>query len=88
MKQDIRGKWNCILNGWINRKKAEGEQSPIRLILCTGSSREQIELLEMHKDGIMVAEYWTELPPKEQLEKKIHSILISTRERMERRRVD
>ncbi len=28
----------------------------------------QVELLQMHKDGITVAEYWTELPPKAELE--------------------
>ena len=28
----------------------------------------------MHKDGIVVAEYWKDLPPKEKLEKKLHSI--------------
>lgn len=73
---------------WLDKyEKAEGEQSPIGLILCAESSREQIELLEMHKDGIMVAEYWTELPPKEQLEKKIHSILSEARERLERRKL-
>ncbi|MDR6570969.1 UNVERIFIED_ORG: hypothetical protein DFS12_11170 [Chitinophaga ginsengisegetis] len=32
-------------------------------ILCAESRRQQVELLEMHKDGIVVAEYWTELPP-------------------------
>ena len=35
------------------------EEAPIGLILCTESSREQVELLQMHKDGITVAEYWT-----------------------------
>ena len=61
---------------WLDKyEKAAGELPPVGLILCAESSREQIELLEMHKDGIMVAEYWTELPPKKQLEKKIHSIL-------------
>jgi len=34
-------------------------------ILCTEASIEQIELLEMHKDGIMVTEYWTKLLPKD-----------------------
>ena len=38
----------------------------------------------MHKDGIMVAEYWTELPPKKQLEQKIQSLLIEGKERIER----
>jgi predicted nuclease of restriction endonuclease-like (RecB) superfamily len=70
---------------WLDRyEKKEGELSPIGLILCAESSREQIELLEMHKDGIMVAEYWTELPSKKQLEQKIHSILIEAKERIER----
>ncbi len=72
---------------WLDKyEKQEGEFPPVGLILCAESSREQIELLEMHKDGIMVAEYWTELPPKKQLEKKIHSILIEARERIERQK--
>lgn len=73
---------------WLKRyEKMEGENDPIGLILCTEASSEQIELLEMHKDGIMVAEYWTELPPKEQLEQKIHEALISARERLERKKL-
>ena len=70
---------------WLDKyEKQKDELPPIGLILCAESSREQIELLEMHKDGIMVAEYWTELPPKKQLEEKIHAILIDARERIER----
>ncbi|KGO94688.1 PDDEXK nuclease domain-containing protein [Flavobacterium subsaxonicum] len=73
---------------WLDRyEKAEGELPPVGLILCAESSREQIELLEMHKDGIMVAEYWTELPSRKELENKIHSILIEARERMERKKL-
>jgi len=70
---------------WLDKyEREDGELPPVGLILCAESSREQIELLEMHKDGIMVAEYWTELPPKKQLEQKIHSILIEAKERIER----
>ena len=70
---------------WLDKhEKQEGENPPVGLILCAESSREQIELLEMHKDGIMVAEYWTELPPKKQLEQKIHSLLVGAKERMVR----
>jgi len=73
---------------WLDKyDKKEGELPPVGLILCAESSKEQIELLEMHKDGIMVAEYWTELPPKKQLEKKIHSILIEAKERIERNKL-
>jgi predicted nuclease of restriction endonuclease-like (RecB) superfamily len=70
---------------WLDKhEKQEGENPPVGLILCAESSREQIELLEMHKDGIMVAEYWTELPPKKQLAQKIHSLLVEAKERIER----
>ena len=73
---------------WLDKyEKKEGELPPVGLILCAESSREQIELLEMHKDGIMVAEYWTELPPKKQLEQKVHSILIEAKERLESKKL-
>lgn len=71
---------------WLDKyEKHDGEHTPIGLILCAESSREQIELLEMHKDGIIVAEYWTELPPKKQFEEKIHSLLTEAKEKMERK---
>ena len=69
---------------WLERyEKQEGEESPIGLILCAETSREQIELLEMHKDGIMVAEYWTELLPKKELEVKLHQAFTQAKERIE-----
>jgi hypothetical protein len=73
---------------WLDRyDRQDGEENPIGLILCAESSREQVELLEMHKDGIMVAEYWTELPPKKELEQRLHQILIEAREQLERRKL-
>ena len=73
---------------WLDKyEKQEGELSPVGLILCAESSREQIELLEMHKDGIVVAEYWTELPSKKDLKQKIHLLLIEAKERMERKKL-
>ena len=64
-----------------------GEEAPIGLILCAESSREQVELLQMHNDGITVAEYWTELPPKVELEQHLHQVLLEARERLARRGV-
>jgi len=73
---------------WLNKnERQEGEEAPIGLILCAESSKEQVELLEMHKDGIMVAEYWTELPSKKELERKLHSALIEAKERFERKKL-
>ena len=62
-------------------------ESPIGLILCAESSREQVGLLQMHKDGITVAEYWTELPPKAELAQRLHAALLEARERLVRRGV-
>ncbi|MCK4956530.1 MAG: DUF1016 family protein [Candidatus Cloacimonetes bacterium] len=84
-KASYKGQMELYLK-WLDRyDRQEGEEHPIGLILCAETSREQIELLEMHKDGILVAEYWTELPPKEELEKKLHSALIEAKERIERK---
>jgi predicted nuclease of restriction endonuclease-like (RecB) superfamily len=70
---------------WLNKyERKEDEASPVGLILCTETSREQIELLEMHKDGILVAEYWTELPPRKILEEKIKVAVEEAKERIER----
>lgn len=73
---------------WLNKyEKQDGEKEPIGLILCAETSREHVELLEMHKDGIMVAEYWTELPPKEKLEKRLQKALRDAKERIERKKL-
>lgn len=73
---------------WLDKyEKQKGENAPIGLILCAVASKEQVELLEMHKDGIMVAEYWTELPSKKLLEAKLHQTLIEARERIARKQL-
>lgn len=74
---------------WLNKhEKQEGENEPIGLILCAESNKEQVELLEMHKDGIMVAEYLTVMPPKEELEAKLHQLLVEAKERIERNKLN
>ncbi len=86
-KAKYKGQMELYLK-WLNKyEKQDGEETPIGLILCAEASEEQIELLEMQKDGIMVAEYWTELPPKEMLETKLHNALIEARERLERKKL-
>jgi predicted nuclease of restriction endonuclease-like (RecB) superfamily len=85
-KATFKGQMELYLK-WLDKyDRQEGENSPIGLILCAEKSNEQIELLQMHTDGIMVAEYWTDLPPKKELEKKLHRLLIEANERIERRK--
>ena len=73
---------------WLDRyERQEHENPPIGLILFTTASRDQIELLELDKEGIAVAEYWTNLPPKDMLERKIREILHEAKERLARRKL-
>ncbi|MCL2019444.1 MAG: PDDEXK nuclease domain-containing protein [Oscillospiraceae bacterium] len=73
---------------WLNRfERQEGENPPIGLILCTEASRDQIELMELDKEGIAVAEYWTAMPPKVVFEKKIKEIVEEAQERLKRRKM-
>ena len=72
---------------WLNEnERQEGENEPIGLILCAQSDRDEVRLLEMDKAGIAVAEHWTALPPKEELEKRLRIIMAEAQEVMERRK--
>jgi len=70
---------------WLEKHEMQpGEEPPIGLILCAGKSSEQVELLQLHKSGIRVAEYMTELPPRKLLEKKLHQAIIAAWEQLAR----
>jgi predicted nuclease of restriction endonuclease-like (RecB) superfamily len=85
-KPQYKGQMEFYLR-WLNKyERAEGENAPIGLILCTEASRDRIELMEMDKAGIAVAEYWTHLPPKADFERKITELFHEARERIERRK--
>ena len=69
---------------WLDKHEQQtGEEPPIGLILCAGKSTEQVELLQLEKSGIRVAEYLTGLPPRKLLEKKLHESIRHARQRLE-----
>jgi predicted nuclease of restriction endonuclease-like (RecB) superfamily len=69
---------------WLDKNdRREGEESPLGLILCAGKSEEHVELLQLDKSSIRVAEYVTELPPREVLGQKLHVAIATARRRME-----
>ena len=85
-KAGYKSQMELYLN-WLDKyERRPGEAAPTGLILCAEAGIEQVELLNMPKDNILIAEYWTDLPPKELLEKKLHDALIEVRERLEERR--
>ena len=59
-----------------------GEESPLGLLLCTEGSEEQINLLQLDKSGIRVAQYLTELPSKEVLLRQLQKSLAAAKEIM------
>jgi len=70
---------------WLDRyERRQGEEPPIGLILCGEKNREQIELLQLDRGEIRVAEYLVELPPREMLEAKLHEAIRLARGQAER----
>lgn len=67
-----KGQMELYLRYLEKNESIEGENSPIGLILCSGKNEEHIELLQLDKSNIRVAEYLTLLPPKEVLQNKLH----------------
>lgn len=69
---------------WLDKHdRRAGEESPLGLILCAGKSEEHVELLQLDKSSIRVAEYVTELPSREVLGQKLHAAIASARRRIE-----
>jgi len=84
-KAAYKGQMELYLK-WLDRyERQPGEETPIGLILCATASREKIEMLELDRSGIAVAEYWTAMPPKIEFERKIRLILAQAKERLTRR---
>jgi hypothetical protein len=68
---------------WLEQHEQQpGEQSPIGLILCAGKSEEHVELLQLERSGIRVAEYLTELPPRDILERKLREAIQLARQQL------
>lgn len=53
------------------------------ITLCTGKKAGQIELLELDRSGIHVAEYLTSLPSREVLKQRLQAATERARQRME-----
>ena len=71
---------------WLKKNEMrEGEDEPIALILCAEKSQETVELMELDKGSIHVAQYLTKMPPKELLEEKLAIAIANAKEQLEQR---
>ncbi len=80
-KAQYKGQMELYLRWLEANDMEEGEESPLGLLLCTEGGNEQIELLQLDKAGIKVAQYMTELPPKEVLQSQLQIGLQAAREK-------
>jgi len=68
---------------WLEKyESVEGENPPIGLILCAGKNPEHVELLQLHRSNIKVADYFTVLPPKAVLLDKLHKAIAIAQNRL------
>ena len=83
-KAEYKGQMELYLR-WLEKYEMEpGEETPIGLLLCTEGGDEQIELLQLDKSGIKVAQYMTELPSREILKNHVQKSLRSAKARLEK----
>jgi predicted nuclease of restriction endonuclease-like (RecB) superfamily len=79
-----KGQMELYLRYLEKYEQMEGENSPIGLILCSGKNKEHVELLQLDKSNIRVADYLTMLPTQEVLKQKLHQAIENARERIEK----
>ena len=79
-KAQYKGQMELYLR-WLEAHEMEpGEEPPLGLLLCTEGGEEQIELLQLDKAGIKVAQYMTELPSRKVLIEQIRKSLEIAKE--------
>ena len=79
-KAQYKGQMELYLR-WLEQNEMQpDEESPLGLLLCTEGSEEQINLLQLDKSGIRVAQYLTELPSKEVLLRQLQKSLAAAKE--------
>jgi hypothetical protein len=82
-KAEYKGQMELYLRWLEKNEMQDGEELPLGLILCAEGSSEQIELLQLDKASIKIAEYLTELPDKKLLKERLHLLIERNRLRWE-----
>ena len=77
-----KGQMEWYLNWLDKNERFNYEDRPMGIILCAGKDHDDIEYLEMDKTGIHVAQYLTELPPKEILESHLRKAIAVAKENL------
>lgn len=81
-RPEYKGQMELYLRWLDKHERQAGERTPYGLILCSEKCDEQVELLELDKSGIRVAEYLTELPSRRMLEAKLRAAIAAAKQRL------
>ena len=81
-KPGHKGQMELYLRWMDQNERRANEKQPLGIILCAGKKQNQIELLQLGRSGIHVAEYLTVLPPREAFQKKLYQAMESSRLRL------
>ena len=77
-----KGQMELYLRYLEKHEQMEDENTPIGLILCTGKNEEHVELMQLDKSNIRVADYLTILPSQKLLEEKLHKAVEIAQQKM------
>lgn len=83
-----KGQMELYLRYLEKHERVEGENTPIGLILCTGKNEEHIELMQLDKSNIRVADYLTSLPTQKVLQEKLHLAIEIAHQKINAKKFD
>lgn len=77
-----KGQMELYLRYLEKHEQIEGENTPIGLVLCTGKNEEHVELMQLDKSNIRVADYLTALPSQKVLKEKLHKAVAIAQQKL------
>jgi hypothetical protein len=82
-KPEYKGQMEFYLR-WLDKyERREGEEAPLGIILCSEKKADRVELMELGKAGIHVAEYLTGLPTKDEFTNKLQQFAQNAAARLQ-----
>ena len=87
-KASDKGQMELYLAWLVKHEMVEGEKTPLGLILCATKNEEHVELMQLEKSNIKIAEYLTQLPDMKLLENKLHQSIERAKNRLAQKEID
>jgi hypothetical protein len=87
-KAAYKGQMELYLR-WLEKNEMEAhEELPVGLILCASGNQEQVELLQLDKANIKVAEYIYQQLPQALLQQKLHQFAEKAKQLIDNRTIE